>query len=395
MALKAEAFEVGRQLIEDFPQDPEAMALMASVCNQYDQTAEAVTWWQKCLERNPRHAGAYHGLGTVALTKGENEKAAELWRKAQEADPDLPGAYRGCAVALLLSGNPDQAIVELEKEMKLSPGRREDYVLLGQAHLQLQAYEKAVENYEKAIAIRPDPTACYGLATAYARLGRHDKAAEYRARFEQVEAKQDRLFGAGDRTADNRAVAVQILIRTHAGAGRMYYARGRLEQAERHGRRVAALDPKDQASRQVLVDLYTRAGRAQEALEMCRQLQEIDPANPTYHLNAGFVLGRLGQSDAAEEAVWKGIRLAPAQPTGYRALVQVLLLANRHLSQAGAAARKLVELEPTAGNLTLLGEVYLRTGDLAGARAALKQACELEPGNETLRKAYERLQPGE
>jgi len=393
--LKERALEVARRVVADFPDDPDAMDLMAKVHEFARHTEEAETWWRKCLQRAPGHAGAYHGLGKVALARGQNEKAAELWRKSQQANPKLPGVYRSYAIALLRLGRPEEAVDALGKEMTVSPpAEREDHVLLGQAYLQLRQYEKAAENYEKALQLRPDdPTTCYGLAAAYARLGRKDKAADYRARFKELEAKQDRTYGMRDRSADQRSWAVHNLVRTCAGAGHIYRVHGRRQEAEEHWRRGARLSPTNQPCRQQLVDLYVQSGRLRDALGVCRRLCQIDPANPAYHWNAGFVLSRLHQFAAAQEAVWKGIRLAPSQPAGYRALVQVLLASNANLSRAGAAARKLVELEPTAGNLVLLSEVCYRRGDLAGARAALKRALDLDPDNETIGQAYERLRP--
>ena len=112
-------------------------------------------------------------------------------------------------------------------------------------------------------------------------------------------------------------------------------------------------------------------------------------------MHAGVLHAELQQWDAAEEALRKGIELAPQRTPGYRALVQVLMSANRKLSEAKALARKLAELKPDAGNYFLLSEVCEREGDLAGALAARRRAAELDPGSEKIRKAYKRLQQKE
>jgi Flp pilus assembly protein TadD len=111
------------------------------------------------------------------------------------------------------------------------------------------------------------------------------------------------------------------------------------------------------------------------------QLRQIDPGNPTYHLNAGTVYAELQQFDAAEEAIRKAIELKPNLAVGHRSLVRILLIRNRKLPEAKALAQKLVELEPSAPNYSLLGEACRRNGDVAGAREALRRALELEPGN--------------
>jgi len=323
----------------------------------------------------------------VALRKGEYEKAVELWRKAQRINPNLRGVYGRYAVALLEMGKPEEAVAALKKEIKISPGDGENYFLLGQAYLQQKEYEKAAEGYKRALEIQPDSSkACYGLAIAYARLGQGDKAREYRGKFKKLRSEEDEAVGARRRRADDRAWAAKVLARIHADAGRMYYGHGNLREAEEHWRTAAALDPTNWTCRQGLVHLYLRNRRQGEALEICEQLRRIDPKNATYHLNTGALLARLKRFGAAEEALRKGIELAPKRPTGYCSLVRVLLIRNRKLSEAKMLAQKLVGLEPTAENYSVLGEVCYRSGDLAGAQAALERASKLNPADRQYRR---------
>ena len=395
--LREENFDVARQVVKDFPGDTNAVGLMGIVHNQYGNTAEAAACWETCIEMDPGRADAYYGLAVIAQRKSEYPRAAELWRKAQELDPTQPGLYGHYAETLLDMGNPQEAIAAAQKELALNPANPEIRVFLGKAYLQLKEYDKAVAAYEKARQFRPRDSRPYlGLATAWARLGQADKAKEYSEQFRKIRDEKDKALvdsrRATDDRIDDRLWAAQFLAKTRTDAGGLYAAHGKLEKAEEHWRRAAAVDPGNITCRLGLVELYVRGGRERLALTFAEQLRAIDPKSATDHFRTGALLARLQQFDAAEEAVRKGLKAAPGRAAGYRALVEILLLRNQKLAEARALAGKLVELAPAALNYGMLSEACFRTGDLPGARAALERAMQLDPGNELIRSAYKRLQ---
>ena len=394
VALKEETFEVARQLVKDFPNDANAIGVMGTMCDGYGNTAEAVTWWQKCLEADPTRADAYHAMATAARRKGEYQRAVELWRKAEAIGPNLPGMYRAYAEVLLETGKPEEAVAAAEKELALNPDSLEAHVLLGKACLGLKESDKAAAHYEKARRIKPDDSrSYYGLATLYARQGQTDKAREYMEQFQKARAEEEKAKReARDEALDSRAWAAKILSKVHTDAGRLYAAHRNPEKAEEHWRRAAAVDPGNRVCRHALVDLYLGTGRDRQALTFSEQLRLIDPKNVTYHLNTGALLVQLQMYDAAEEAVRKGIELAPNNPTGYLSLVRILLFRQQRIPEAKTLAQRLIELEPTASNYALLGEACDRAGDLPGALAAMERAIALEPGNQRFRAVYQRLQ---
>ena len=376
--MKEETFAVARQLMNDYPRRTDPLGLLGTVYRQYGDTAEAVKCWERVLARNPRRADACHGLGMVALAKGEPEQAADYWRKAQEIDPRLPGVYGRYAMALMEMGKLDEAVAALERELRNSPPANEWYHLLGQAHLQLRNYDKARDNYLKALELRAeDSGTCYGLSLAYARLGQAEKSREYRERFQRIRSEEERASSARRRAEPDRVWAARVLADTLRAAGVLYAADGAWWKAERHWRRAAALDPKNVLCRQHLVDLLVQLRRTDEAIPFCEQLRTIDPKNPTYHLNTGVLLARVGRLDEAERALRASIEAAPQRAIGYYSLARLLMMAKDRLGEARDAAQKLVELEQTAGNYAVLAEAHYRAGDLASARAALAEARKL------------------
>lgn len=397
VALKDETFEVARRAVRDFPTDANALGLMGTVCNYYGLTADAVGWWQKCLEVDPARADAYHAIALVACRKGDYEEAIRLWGKAREADPGMRGMRVYHAMALLDMGKSREAVAKAEEELALDPENLEAHLLVGKACLGLQEYQKAAEHYEKAGRIQPDDSRpFYGLMAVYARLGPKDKAAAYTAQFRKVRAAEEKdLHEARNErksVGDHRAWAARTLSKTHTDAGRLYAAHRNLDEAETHWRRAAALCADNKVCRHALIDLYLQSGRERQALTFCEQLRQLEPDNVTYHLNTGALLTQLQLHDAAEEAVRKGLALEPNNKTAHVSLVRLLLFRKRLLPEAQALARRLVELEPTVEHLGLLAEACRLSGDLAGARAAIEQAMKLDPGNERTKAAYRQLQ---
>jgi Flp pilus assembly protein TadD len=125
-----------------------------------------------------------------------------------------------------------------------------------------------------------------------------------------------------------------------------------------------------------------------------KQLRKIEPGNATYHLNAGLLHVRLERLGVAEQALRKAVELAPKETRALRSLTRVLM-ENRKLAEATTLAQELLELEPTAKNYSVLAEVCHRKGDLAGARAALSRAAELNPGDSEYKRVRRLVEKGE
>jgi len=391
LALKKEAFDVVRQLMADFPDSSDPIGLMGTLHNNYGNTAEAVNWWLKCLERNPKRADVYHGLGTVAMRKGEYQKAEEYWRKAQGIDPNLPGVWGRYAEALMAMGKLDVALAALHKEIRISPRAPANYLLLGKIHLEREEYEEAIAAYTKAVQSGyRQSSAYYGLATASTRLGRTDQAARYMEQFTKLRVEEDKAVSRRRRASGQVLGLAKILAQTLTDAGRIYLGRRQGSKAEQCWLKAASLVPGHIGCRQQLVLLYMNTQREEQAVAVCGQLTRIDPGDPTARVNMGVLLARLERFDAAEKAVREAIRLAPKRPSAYRALVQVLLLGNRKLPEAQALARKLVTLSPTARDYGLLAEACQRAGDQAGAVVARGRAAELARSATAGQRGYRR-----
>ncbi|MDP6546857.1 MAG: tetratricopeptide repeat protein [Phycisphaerae bacterium] len=181
--LKTEALNVCRKMQKDFPSSTAPLVLTADLHEKLGDHTKAVKLLREVLKREPGRMEIYLYLVDVAERSGAYEEAISLCRTALQLGSPPPGMYQGVGSCLLQLGKPWEALDALPREIQDFP-KSAPYDILGKAHLQMKQYEKAVASFEKMLAIAPnDSSSCYGLAIAWARLGKSDKAMKYREKF--------------------------------------------------------------------------------------------------------------------------------------------------------------------------------------------------------------------
>jgi len=389
-ALYKEEVAVAQRLLADLPNAANPIALMGQVHSNHGKMDEATKCLQKCLKLNSKRADVYSALGEIALLQGDYPKASSLFHKALDISPTMPTLHNKLARALMGYGKTEDAIVALKDGIKLFPRVSQSHWLLGQAYLQLKEYPKAEENYQAAIAIQADyKEAYYGLASTYARLGQKDKSKQNMETFKRLKAKHvkaraDWITGS----YDDLVMARQSTAWTFMEAGRIYQRHKRTSQAEQLWRRAALLDPKNRECRMHLAMLYLSNERQYEALELCEQIRDIEPAKADSYLMTGIIYSGLQRFADTEQAFTKAIELAPQHPEAYSRLASLYLRTNQKLPKARALAETAVRLQPIADNYVTLCQARDRTGDFTGALSALERAMALAPDNTKYRQIY-------
>jgi len=394
-ALKKEEMELAERLMKEFPNSEDPIVLMGNVQSNHGNATEAMRYWEKGLELNPRRADVYAAMAWLAMAKADYDKAIARWRKALEIEPQMPGAHNTIGRALMGLGKQKDAIEEFKKDIQISPQSSVSYFWLGQAYLQMKEYDKAKENYETAVSLQPDLTNAYhGLLTVCTRLKQRAEAQEYMAIFNKLKA-EDRKDLKGRKVAFDDATAMRKgVAKTYMHAGQMYRDRGDPQKALELLERAVALDPENTVYLMKLAALYGTSNQIAEALQVHKKISEIEPQNSLCHLNTGILSAKLKQYVDAEKAFRKVITLTPESSAGYRSLAQIYLETQRNLPAARELAEQAVALEATAANYFVLSWACNKNGDTANAFSAMKRAVELEPQNpryqQTLRLIKER-----
>jgi tetratricopeptide (TPR) repeat protein len=392
-ALFGELNQVTDRLLESFPDDPDALEVVARAEQWLGRSDRAIELWEQCLQRDPRYAYAYLGMGSVAAKRGETERAVSLFRKALLFAPASSQAQVDLASALLDLGEIEEAVALLEEHVKTAPNPVAGFVLLGMAHLQRKEYQKAKEYYEKAIALHPKhANAHYGLAQACAHLGLKAESQEYMKRFQELRASEREIRTLERNQFDDLGTMCEDVAGLYVDAGRVYLAYKRLPEVEGLWRRAATLDPADVDCRQALAWLYRQTGRIPQTIEMFQRLTEIEPENLTFPLEIARLYVLSNRFEAAEKTLQGVCQRAPEDPAGYAALAQLYLDTGRKLTEALSLAQKAVQLAPkVAGHCVRLGAICERNQDWKGAVAAMTQAVDLEPENLQYRQMFELL----
>ena len=126
---------------------------------------EAARTCELLLRADPRHSGALHLRGLIALEGGQLVDGIELIRCSLGIDPQQPHAHSNIGNALLKLQRPEEALASFESALRLRP----DYVTAlynrGNALRALGRVAEAEGAYRRAIEVNP------GFAQAWNNLG--------------------------------------------------------------------------------------------------------------------------------------------------------------------------------------------------------------------------------
>jgi len=220
------------------------LGLGTSYLQQGDPTS-ALRELYEAEKLNPKDPQVQHALGMALSAKGKYNDALEHYRKALELDPKYTEVHNTMGATLLEMGRWDDAIREfnlvLNDILYLTPFFVHNN--LGWAYYKKGDLNTAIENYRKALGMKPD----FGLA-------HYNLGLAYRDR------KQPDLALGSLRQA---TALVPGLLDAHFQLGKLYFETGKKEEAGKSFQEVLRLAPQSesaQMARQYL-DLLKKSGK--------------------------------------------------------------------------------------------------------------------------------------
>ena len=101
--------------------ETEAAFQQGAAAQRQGRLAEAERFYEETLERDPRHVGALHLLGLVALQTGSVDKGIELIAKAIGLNRGVASAHSDLGKGLRRLGRLDEALASFDRAIALKP----------------------------------------------------------------------------------------------------------------------------------------------------------------------------------------------------------------------------------------------------------------------------------
>ena len=180
------------QLLEQYPDMPEANVALGQANAAEGDYDQAVQHFQKAIAAKPDVAEAHAALGYIYLTQGRLDEAGAELRAELASHPSDQKARHTLATVLDLQGKPDEALTLLRTVLRAQPEFADARYLLGKILLAQGAAEDAVVHLEAAARLAPDDANIhYQLGQAYQRLGQTERAQQEFETFRVLKDKRD------------------------------------------------------------------------------------------------------------------------------------------------------------------------------------------------------------
>ncbi len=233
---------------------------------------KAVVCFTKALKLRPDRFEVHMHLGAALAEKGEPNKAIAQLKQALQINPDAYRVHHNLGVLFTEQNNFEQAAVHFKEVLRIDPNHLDARINLGLLSVAQHGFEEAIRHYTEALRIKPDaPDVRTHLAEAYNSLGiefgRQRKLPEAIEHFTRaVEVRPD-FAGA------------------YNNLGYALFLQGRLEQALTHYLSALRIDPNFVDARYNMAVILTKQRKTDEAMKQYRKVLHINP-NHTKARNA-------------------------------------------------------------------------------------------------------------
>ena len=344
-----------------------------------EDVESAITVFQRAIDKDPKFAAGYAGLGEAKWRKFElthdTRMTAEAKRACEQAvkhDDALSQAHVCLGMVDEGTGQYTQAVTEFQRAAQLEPTLDSAQAGLGKAYESLNRPEEAERAYKAAISLLPNYWESYNrLGNFYLNHGRYDDAS---AMYTQViQLAPDSFIGYNN-------LGIARLQQGHYG-----------DAISPLQRSIEIRKTADATSN--LSTAYFQTKRYEEAARLAKDAVDLDPNDYQLWGNLGdayyWAPGQRANAPAAyEKAIQLGERVKKVNPhdanmlsylAQYKAMVGRQVEARRDLAEALHLAPQTPEIWYYAAM------VYTQQGETKEAVNALKKAVELGYSKMTIR----------
>jgi tetratricopeptide (TPR) repeat protein len=285
-----------------------------------DMLKQAIDQYKQITARDPKDMESWLSLGRLYRVSSDSVSAEKAYRQAMEIDPNNEDALTGLALVYSDIGDTKKAIEMLRVVTERDPSPR-TLEALAQSYDQMRDYKSAVEVLKKAVAVSPDnPRFKRELARALLLSEQFDEALKlynqiatedpkdsqtqlriaeiYRQKHEFDKARQalDKARQLDSENLDVRYEEVNLLADQGKSDEAIKSLKAMLDDmvkknytASEKGNRLMLLER--------LTQLYRGGKKYNEAMEIFKQMSELDPENNAVKLGRASLLAEMGKVD--------------------------------------------------------------------------------------------------
>jgi tetratricopeptide (TPR) repeat protein len=262
--------------------------------------------------------------------------------------------------------------IAVEKEIS-DKKDAEDHIKLAEEYVEKNQFNEAIEEYTKAISLKPDDASLY-----YARASCYRQNAQIEKAIKDYEQLVIILFNvAGPSIIKLNREDVENLTP---------------EKAQKLKDKLRAWESEISALVNLisLISLYKQENRLEDAIKFCSKVISLRPKNVSLYGLRANLYEELKQYDKAIEDYTKSIELKPDDANSYFSRGSVYVELKQH-DKAIEDYTKLIELEPdNANSYPLRGTVYALAGQYREAKADYQKACDLKKDSCNILTEFER-----
>jgi tetratricopeptide (TPR) repeat protein len=256
------------------------------------QSAKSKSDLDKAIELDPKDAEAYNNLGTIYLATGQDAKALASFTKALDLKPIFPGALKNRGSTYVKLDKNTEALADLTKALELSPKDAEIYCRLGTIYAQSGKDDKAVSYFTKAIEIKPKYAEAYNMrGTMYGKLGKYTDAISDFIKAVDINPKYAEAYF-------NRGIVYSELEQN--------------DRAITYFTKAIELNSKFAEAYNIRGDAYNKLGKYTEARSDYTKVIQLQPKFARAYLNRGIANASLKKTEEAKKDLQRAVDLDPA-----------------------------------------------------------------------------------
>jgi tetratricopeptide (TPR) repeat protein len=287
------------------PNDAVVYNSLALVSLAENKPADAVNYFETALKIDGTNFDALNGLLTLYARTKELDKAHARIDQALASFPNNPSLHYLKAQAFGHQQNSQSAEAELRKALELDSNYLPAYSALGALYINSRQEDRAITEYQKLIALRPENPTPYTLIAIL-----EDQRKNYDAAIENYRKALEK--------DPNSIIAANNLAWLFATTGK-----GNLDEAMRLAQGVIQKNPNVAGFIDTLGWVYYKKNLHTAAVEQLRKavaLNEVDARranvspSATYHYHLGMALKGTGNREESRRELETAIRLAEKSP---------------------------------------------------------------------------------